>query len=244
MKTLRHGLGVWAMLLCTVMSAQARTALHEPRVDRFDVEEVHRLDAGTPLHFSLYGTPGAAATLHIEGAAHALPLVEQQAGLYEGTHVVAAHERITPDSRVTAELRLGERVASALLDEPLVLGAVFPARCIECGVVQSVRAVDGGGGSGTVGAVAGGVLGAVLGRQIGRGDGRTLASILGALGGAYAGRELERAHHRRTQHEVALRLDDGRVQTRRYDGAPPFRVGDRVRVVQDRWLRESDADPR
>lgn len=243
MKTLRHLLGVWAMLLCAAASAEARPP-EDPRVDRFDVEEVDRLDAGTPLHFSLYGTPGATATLRIEGAGQTLALQEQHAGFYEGTHVIAPHDRVTPQSRVSAELRLGERVALALLEEPLVLGTAIASRCADCGVVHSVRAVDAGGSTGMAGAVAGGVLGAVLGRQIGKGDGRTLAGILGALGGAYAGREIERGQHRRPRHEVQVRMDDGRVQTRRFDGAPPFRVGDRIRIVQDRWLHDVHADPR
>lgn len=243
MKTLRHLLGVWATLLCVAASAEARPP-EEPRIDRFDVEEVDRLDAGTPLHFSLYGTPGATAALRIEGSGDTLAMREQHAGFYEGTHVIAPHDRVTPHSRVTAELRLGEGVAVAQLEEPLVLGSAIASRCAECGVVQSVRAVDAGGGTGMVGAVAGGVLGAVIGREIGKGEGRMLASILGALGGAYAGREIERGRHGRPRHEVQLRMDDGRVQTRRFDGAPPFRVGDRVKIVQDRWLRDVHADPR
>jgi outer membrane lipoprotein SlyB len=247
MKTLRHWLfGVLATLsLCFAGPGVAQAASSGPRVDGFDVEEVPALDTGTALHFTLYGTPGAAATLHIAGADRSLPLQETQAGIYEGSYTIAPDDRITPDSRVTADLRDGDRVASAVLDEPLVLGATAALRsCSFCGVVQSIRPIQSGGEPGVLGALAGGVVGAILGSQVGQGDGRTAARILGAVGGAYAGREIERASRQRTRYDLVVRMDDGGFQTRRYDTAPPFKVGDRVKVLQDRLLRDTEPDPR
>jgi outer membrane lipoprotein SlyB len=257
MKTLRHWLfGVLATLLvCTAEPGFAQAAASGPRVDGFDVEEVAELTAGTALHFTLYGTPGAAATLSIAGADGSLPLQETQAGIYEGSYTIAADDQITADSRVTADLRAGERVASAVLDEPLVLGATAAvpvaaiSSCNVCGVVQSIRPVEARADAGIFGALAGGVVGAILGSQVGQGDGRTAAGILGAVGGAYAGREIERASRGRTRFDLVVRMDDGGVQTRRYDATPPFKVGDRVRVLHDRLLhdrplREAGPDPR
>jgi outer membrane lipoprotein SlyB len=243
MKTWRHWLvGVFATL-CLAGSAWAQAGAG-PRVDRFDVEEVSRLAAGTVLRFTVTGSPGATATLQIEGAQRPLALAEVEPGFYEGSYTVDGVDRIAPDARVTTDLRLGHRVASAVLEEPLVLGTRIDARCRDCGVVQAVQVVEVPGEPGVLGAVAGGVVGAIIGNQVGRGDGRTAARILGAVGGAYAGREIERASRQRTHYDVVLRLDDGSQQRRRYSVAPPFRAGDRVRIVQDRWLRETEADPR
>jgi outer membrane lipoprotein SlyB len=246
MKTWRLWLVSVFAALCLAGTASAQ-ATAGPRVDGFDVEEVTRLAPGTALRFTLSGTPGAAATLRIDGAPRTLALAEVEPGLYEGVYVVDGVDRIAPDARVTADLRLGHRVASAVLEEPLVLGAVVSAdarACRDCGVVQAVQAVEVPVEPGVVGLLAGSVVGAIIGNQVGRGDGRTAARILGAVGGAYAGREIERAHRQRTHYDVVLRLDDGSVQRRRYSTAPPFRAGDRVKIVQDRWLRDTDPELR
>ena len=245
MKTWRLGVvGVFAALCLAVAGAAWAQSSAMPRVDAFDVEEVTRLAAGTPLRFTLSGTPGAAAVLNIEGAQRTLVLAEVEPGLYEGSYTVDGFDRIAPDARVTADLRVGHRVASAVLEEPLVLGTAVQAQCRDCGVVQAVQTVHVPGEPGVVGAVTGGVVGAILGNQVGRGDGRLAARILGALGGAIAGREIERAHRHRTHYDVVLRLDDGSEQRRRYSAPPPFRAGDRVKIVDDRWLRDSASEPR
>lgn len=245
MKTWRQG---WVAALATLCLAVAGSswaqATGAPRVDAFDVEEVTRLAAGTTLRFTVSGTPGAHATLQIEGAHRTLAVSEVEPGFYEGAYTVDGVDRIAPDARVSADLRIGHRVGHAVLEEPLVLGASVQARCRDCGVVQAVQPVDVPGQPGVAGAVAGGVVGAIIGNQIGRGDGRLAARVLGALGGAMAGREIERAHRQRTHYDVVLRLDDGSEQRRRYSAPPPFRPGDRVKIAQDRWLRESEADPR
>ena len=121
MMTLRHWwVGVLATLWMTV-PAFAATVGVAPRVDGFDVEEVAQLSPGTALRFTLYGTPGGAATLQIAGVDRSLVLQETQAGIYEGVYTVAAGDRIAADSRVSADLALGQRVTSAVLEEPLVL---------------------------------------------------------------------------------------------------------------------------
>ena len=263
--------GVFATLLAGITSAalaqpsRAAWASAGLRVEAFDVEEVPQLSPGAPLNFSLYGTPGAAATLQIDGAQGSLDLHEVQPGIYEGTYTIDAQDRIRPDARVTATLRRGHQVAMSVLEEPLQLGAGTPTvaappmaqsapiderappaanprigtpvppvsaapACADCAVVESIRAVELGSIRGTVGAITGGLVGAILGNQVGHGDGRNLARIIGALGGALAGRELERNAGRRTRYDVVLRLPSGAAQTRSYDRAPPFKVGDTVRL--------------
>ena len=101
-------------------------AVAVPRVEGFDVEQVRQLTPGTDLNFKLYGTPGAAATLAISGSQRRLPLEETQLGVYEGIYTVSTRDRLTPDSVVTANLRLGNHVATAVLDEPLLGNAAPP----------------------------------------------------------------------------------------------------------------------
>jgi outer membrane lipoprotein SlyB len=105
------------------------------------------------------------------------------------------------------------------------------APCTNCGIVESVRAVEAKGSGSGVGAVAGGVAGGVLGNQIGHGGTRTLLTIGGAAGGAYAGNEIERNLNRHTVWRVAVRLEDGSLRTLSQRSQPPFAVGDRVRIV-------------
>lgn len=255
MKMLRQlWVGAFAMLLvgfAPPVVAQPRT-IHAlvgtaMRVDAFDVEQVDQLTEGTPLYFSVFGTPGASAMVRIDGAAEGLMLREVQAGVYEGRYVLGTRDRIAGDGHATATLWRGESVASALLEEPLMLAdetaaavaAASAPSCADCGVIEAIRPVEMAGEPGYGGAVAGGVIGAIIGNQVGRGDGRRMARILGAVGGAYAGREIERRYVARTEYEVVVRLPDG-VAIRRYGAPPRFRVGERVRLAD----RDLLPDPR
>jgi outer membrane lipoprotein SlyB len=121
MKTIRQllaGLLVVLPLIGTgIDSALAQGYNAAPRIDGFDIEQVPRIVPGTDLNFTLWGTPGGAATLRIDGAKQKLVLEESQVGVYQGTYTISARDRIAANSRVTANLRLGNQVASATLDE-------------------------------------------------------------------------------------------------------------------------------
>lgn len=94
-----------------------------PRIDGFDVEQVKTLVAGTELDFTLYGTPGSLATVRIDGAVGRILLEEVEPGVYEGSYTIKRRETLSAAATVTANLRAGNQVASAVLDESLVLGA-------------------------------------------------------------------------------------------------------------------------
>jgi outer membrane lipoprotein SlyB len=93
---------------------------YAPVINGFNVEEVRRLTPGVELHFDMYGTPGGAGTLRIDGARRNLNLTEVEPGQYTGTYIIGTHDRIRPESGVTANLRLGNQVATSLLSESLL----------------------------------------------------------------------------------------------------------------------------
>ena len=102
------------------------------------------------------------------------------------------------------------------------------------GTVQAVREVKQPGEHTAMGPIAGGVAGAVIGSQIGGGNGKKVMTVLGALGGAMAGKHIEKQARGTTRWEIDLRHDSGAYETVLSDVAPPYRPGDRVRVVDGR----------
>jgi outer membrane lipoprotein SlyB len=103
--------------------------------------------------------------------------------------------------------------------------------CRDCGVIQSVNAVEKAGEGSGVGAVAGGVVGGVVGHQIGNGRGQDLATVAGAVGGAVAGHHIEKHVKKTTVYNVTVKLDDGTTRVLTQSQAPTYRSGDRVRIV-------------
>jgi outer membrane lipoprotein SlyB len=108
--------------------------------------------------------------------------------------------------------------------------AQAPAGCVNCGVVESVHAVQQNGQGGAVGMVGGGVAGALVGSQIGHGTGKTVAEVAGAAGGAFLGNEIQKKVTATTHYDVAVRMESGSTQTVSYPTQPAFAVGSRVRV--------------
>ncbi len=96
------------------------TPVAEPRIDGFDVEPVSRSTPGSELAFTLYGSPGGTAAVQIAGATGDLPLVETEPGVYEGIYTIRSRDRITAESKATVNLRVGNRVTSVVLDEPMI----------------------------------------------------------------------------------------------------------------------------
>lgn len=95
------------------------------QITGFNVEEVNRLAPGTDLNFSVYGSPGGTAILYIAGAQRALNMSEVDAGQYEGRYTISNSDKITSNSSVTANLRLGNQVVSMVLSESLQAGVGY-----------------------------------------------------------------------------------------------------------------------
>lgn len=90
-----------------------------PRISALDVAPVGSLAPGVRLQFELRGTPGAQASLRIDGARRVLGLAEVSPGEYRGVYTVGIEDRIAPDATVVGNLRRGEQLGLALLTGPL-----------------------------------------------------------------------------------------------------------------------------
>jgi outer membrane lipoprotein SlyB len=109
------------------------------------------------------------------------------------------------------------------------------AACTNCGVVDSVRAVEVKGQGSGLGAVTGGVLGGVLGNQVGGGNGRTAMTVVGAGAGAYAGNEVEKNMKKSVSYQIRVRMDDNTIRTF-HSAQPDVGVGQRVKVRDGRLV--------
>jgi outer membrane lipoprotein SlyB len=111
-----------ALLPGEALAQQHNASQSTPRIEGFNVDEVRRIAPGVELNFGLYGTPGGQAILRIAGATRNVPMVETEAGQYEGSYTISGRDKIAADSAVTANLRVGNQVASAVLNESLQVG--------------------------------------------------------------------------------------------------------------------------
>jgi outer membrane lipoprotein SlyB len=103
------------------LHAQSHTAQASgPRIDGFDVAPVPRSIPGRELKFTLFGSPGGSALVQIAGATGDLSLRESETGVYEGIYTIRTRDRITAASKATVNLRVGNKVSSMVLDEPLI----------------------------------------------------------------------------------------------------------------------------
>lgn len=115
--------------------------------------------------------------------------------------------------------------------------AYAPAAYSETGRVVAIDVARGGGTTGG-GAVAGAIVGGVLGHQVGSGRGNDLATAAGAIGGALAGNEIERRRSGDDHYRITVEFRDGRAATFTQESLNGLRVGDRVRVADNRLFRD------
>jgi outer membrane lipoprotein SlyB len=87
-----------------------------------------------------------------------------------------------------------------------------------------------------VGTLLGGIAGGVIGHQIGSGAGNTVAAIAGAIGGAVLGHEVEKKVIG-SRYRITVRLDSGSTVIVEDSREVELRVGDRVRVENNRVFR-------
>jgi outer membrane lipoprotein SlyB len=112
------------------------------------------------------------------------------------------------------------------------------ATCVDCGTVSDVKTIKKEGEGSGAGAVIGGIAGGVLGHQIGSGRGNTAATVVGAGAGAYAGHQVEKNQKSTTSYQVLVKMDDGTNRTFNYSNPTSYRVGDKVKIVDKKLVRQ------
>ena len=98
-----------------------------PRIEGFDVVPARRLSAGSELAFTLYGTAGGTASVRIGNMTKRILLDEVETGVYEGSYTIKTSDRIAAATTTTVNLRVGNQIATGMLDESLLAGARSPA---------------------------------------------------------------------------------------------------------------------
>ena len=97
-----------------MLAANSVTPASAPRVDRFTLAPVDRLEPGTELRFSLEGTPRAQASIQVPGLPMTLPMHEERPGRYIANYTLRRVDNVAPGP-VVATLRNGERLATSQL---------------------------------------------------------------------------------------------------------------------------------
>ena len=109
--------------------------------------------------------------------------------------------------------------------------APAPAKCAECGRIESTREVVTKGEGSGIGIAGGAVVGGVVGHQVGHGTTQQVATVVGAVGGAVAGNEIEKRVKSTKSYEITVRMDDGSSRVIHEASVPTWRAGDHVRIV-------------
>lgn len=147
----------------------------------------------------------AAMAASASAASAARADAKADAGSDRETSAPVAHKR-TPSHTVAKTQRDTSRADTYTEARPVAV-------CENCGVIESVRAVQQRGQGTGLGAVAGGVLGGAVGNQMGKGQGNAAMTVLGAVGGGLLGNEVEKSQRTNTVYEVRVRMDGGGVRT-------------------------------
>lgn len=100
-----------------MLAANTTAAAPAPRVDRFTLAPVDRLDPGTELKFSLEGTPRAQVSIQVPGLPMTLPMQEERPGRYIASYTLRKVDTVAPGP-VVATLRAGERLTTSQLTIP------------------------------------------------------------------------------------------------------------------------------
>ena len=154
----------------------------------------------------------------------------------DNTEITKPAKQATNTTTKRATAKTPAQPASSVVSpvvSPVVVASNVPgpAKCPDCGVIESTREVAVKGEGSGIGAVGGAVLGGLIGNQVGSGRGNTAATAIGAVGGAVAGNEIEKRVKSTKGYEVTVRFDDGSSRVISEANAPAWRTGDHVKVV-------------
>lgn len=148
----------------------------------------------------------------------------------------------TPQIVIATFLTVAALMSGCASTDSRPVSSSSPYSRADYGVIDAIEITrgssDGIGGSGIgAGAVIGGVVGGVLGHQVGGGTGKDVATVAGVVGGAMVGHEIEKSKQQQDAYRIRVRLDNGGYQTVTQQSIADLRVGDRVRIENDRVYR-------
>lgn len=123
--------------------------------------------------------------------------------------------------------------------EPIYTDSRQASQQVQLGVVSAIDRVSAQDQLTGAGAALGGIAGAVIGRQAGASkDGRATGTFLGAVLGVLIGNEVEKQQSGlRDQVRLSIQLDQGGVRRMDIGAGAGLRVGDRVRIEDNRVTR-------
>lgn len=194
--------------------------------------------AGSVIVISLVGTaaimdwlPGSNGEPQTSAEVAAASQTEAASAKPTQAAPAAAPQKSAPATTQRKPAPAAPASASQHAAQPMPPVAAAAPVCEACGRVEGVRTVEVEAKPSGVGVVAGAVVGGLLGNQVGGGKGKTLATVAGAVGGGYAGNEIEKRARKDVMYDVDVRMENGQRHSFRYEAAPPWHPGDRVRVV-------------
>ncbi len=132
-------------------------------------------------------------------------------------------------------------VAACAAPDTLLIADTSEARAtrVEYGVVEAIHVYRNEDNQPVnVGTILGGLAGGVIGHQIGGGSGNTAATIGGAVVGAVVGNEVHKNQVEGSRYRITVALESGARLSIEDTREMNLRVGDRVRVENNRIYRE------
>jgi hypothetical protein len=125
--TLRHGNRITAATyaLSETMAAPVVVApppqvprVPDPRIERFGISPLERIEPGADIRFALEGTPGGTVVVDLPGVTNDLRLRETRPGFYEGSYTIRRVDNFNPNRPIVATLRVGDRISTTNVPFP------------------------------------------------------------------------------------------------------------------------------
>lgn len=107
-----------------------------PKIDRFTVTPIGKIEPGADLRFAMIGTPGARASFTIEGVAKNVPMQEATRGNYEGSYTIRRLDHFPSTVNIFGTLEANGQAISARLNQALIADATPP-------VIRNISPRDG-----------------------------------------------------------------------------------------------------
>ena len=107
-----------------VTAPPAPVRVAEPRIERFGISPLERIEPGADIRFVLEGTPGGLVVIDLPGVNNDLRLREVRPGFYEGSYTIRRADNFNPNRPIVATLRIGDRVSTTNVPFPTAATAV------------------------------------------------------------------------------------------------------------------------